>query len=396
MGLGSNRYFVAYCMKVSASNLGYTLYMITIPAYAYIISRSIFFTGLVLFIEYGIYSMTFLAGPLVDRAKDKRYVISGSEIGIGVSALLLGISMLYEPGNQYLLLILIGIIAVFWDIAWTADHVVLPLIVDGNDIGKGNGILSALGNGHVAAGLAIGGFLFAILEPFNSILLYSGCLLFSGMIMLFIPLRVEEAHRASDPGFRMGWKYLIEEQKTMIIFALVIGVFSIFSNAPVLAVAYLYGASSPFTYSILFSVFYVGSMISGLILTRMFPKRSIGKTLLLTYLLSGALLFLSVYRTEPIEILILIWAALGFSYSIHTPLFSTFLQTITSKNMLGRAASNLYTFRGITSTAGTILIPVLVSKYGLYPSYLSFGVLISLMAMVLFMVVPKVRDLRID
>lgn len=395
MGLLGNRYFILYCAKLSASNLGYTLYMITIPAYAFLISRSIVFTGIVLFIEYGIYSLTFLAGPLVDRAKDKRYIISASEIGIGITALVLGLSMLYVPGNTYFLLPLIAIIAILWNVAWTADHAVLPLIVGGRDISRGNGIISALGNGHIAAGLAIGGFLFAILQPFYSILLYSACLFFSGIIILAIPLRLEEKEEKPDPGLRLGWKYLVEEQKPMILFAVVIAVFSIFTNAPVIAVAYIYGASSPLAYSILFSMYYLGSMLSGLLLARRFPGKSLGKVLLLTYFLSGILLYVSILRTEPLEALIIIWAVLGFSYSIHTPLFSTYLQTLTSKSMLGRSASNLYTFRGVTSTAGTLLIPLVVQKLGLHQSFLAFGFIMAVTAVAVFVLLPQVRGISL-
>lgn len=395
MGLLSNRYFIAYCAKASLSSLGYTLYMITIPAYAFLISRSILFTGIVLFIEYGIYSLTFFAGPLVDRVKDKRYIISASEIGIGSAALLLGALMIIDAGNQYFFLLLIAIIAVLWDIAWTADHAVLPLIVDEGEIGRGNGILSALGNGHTAAGLAIGGFLFAILLPVYSILLYSACLFLSGIIVLIIPLRLKKPLQNSRLGLITGWRYLFAEQKPMIVFALVIGIFSIFSNAPVLAVVYLYGTSSPLIYSVLFSIYYIGSMASGLLLARKFPGRNIGKVLLLTYFITGLLLFVSVISSEPLEILLIIWAVLGFTYSIHTPLFSTYLQTLTSKGMLGRTASNLYTFRGFASTAGTLLIPVVVEKFGLFPSYLSFGIFIAVMAVLLFALLPQVGKLQI-
>lgn len=395
MALRSNRYFISYCAQISASNLGYTLYMITIPAYAFLISRSIFFTGIVLFIEYGIYTLTFLTGPVVDKAKDKRYIISVSELGIGLAALILGLSMLYVPGNPYVFLLLIAIIALLWDFAWTADHAVLPLIVEDHDISRGNGIISALGNGHVAAGLAVGGFLFAILQPVYSILLYSACLSFSGIIILAIPLKLKEKEQKPNPGLRLGWKYLVEEQKPMILFALIIAVFSIFANAPALAVAYIYGTTSPLTYSILFSLYYVGSMFSGLILAKRFPGRSLGKVLLLTYFLSGILLYISILRNEPIEVLVIVWSILGLSYSIHTPLFSTYLQILTGKGMLGRTASNLYTFRGITSTAGTLLIPIVIERAGIRLSFLAFGSIMVVTAIAVFGLLPQVRRISL-
>lgn len=395
LSLLRNRYFLLYCTKLSATNLGYTLYMITVPAYAFLTSRSILFTGIVLFIEYGIYSLTFFAGPLVDRVHDKRFAISASEFGIGFSALLLGLEMLFDPGNQYAFLLLVGVIAVLWDIAWTADHAVLPLIVEAEEIGKANGLTSALGNGHVAAGLAVGGFLFAILDPFYSILIYSACLFFSGAIVLAIPMAIRADNEKAKPGFMAGWKYLVGEQKPMVVLSVVIALFSLFSNAPVLAVSYVYAASSPDMYSVLFSIYYLGSMFAGLLFARKFPGRSLGKAILVSYLVSGTLLFLSVAGGMPLAILVPIWAFLGFSYSLHTPLFSTYLQTKTRKDMLGRAASNLYTFRGATSTAGALVIPVMVAGYGLKLSYLSFGALMALMSVAALVFLPQIRRLAL-
>lgn len=40
----------------SFMNIGYNLYQITIPLFSFIYSHSIVFTGIILFVEYGIYA----------------------------------------------------------------------------------------------------------------------------------------------------------------------------------------------------------------------------------------------------------------------------------------------------------------------------------------------------
>lgn len=394
MSLWHNRNFLLYCAKISATNLGYTLYVITVPAYAFLVSRNLLFTGIVLFIEYGIYSLTFFAGPLVDRVRDKRFVISGSEMGIGLTALVLGLEMHFDPGNHYIFLFLVGLIALLWDIAWTADHAVLPLIVENSEIGKANGVVSALGSGHVAAGLTIGGFLFAILDPFYSIILYSACLFFAGAIVLAIPLIIETGDKRRKTGFVEGWKYIVNEQRSLVVLSVVIAIFSIFSTAPVLAVSYLYAASSPFTYSFLFSFYYIGSMFAGLVIARKFPGKSAGIVIFVSYLVAGILLSISVSTLLPTLILIVVWAVLGFMYSLHTPIFSAYLQSKSSKGMIGRVSSDLYTFRGTASTAGTLVIPFLVTVYGIQVSYVSFGILIATISVALIAILPWIRDLK--
>ncbi len=82
MGLRNNKLFFIYILNISFSNFGYTLYMITIPAYSFLMGRGIIFTGLTLFVEYGIFTLTFLFGSIVDRMKDKRHLIVGSKMGM--------------------------------------------------------------------------------------------------------------------------------------------------------------------------------------------------------------------------------------------------------------------------------------------------------------------------
>ena len=126
-------------------------------------------------------------------------------------------------------------------------------------------------------------------------------------------------------------------------------------------------------------------MLSGVVLTRKFPGKSLGKVLLFKYLISGILLYLSILKGIPVALLVVVWAVLGFSYSIHTPLFSAYLQTFTDIGMLIRAASNLYTFRVVTTNAGTLLIPFIITDLGLQILYLSFGAFMAVSALAFFL-----------
>ncbi|MDG7008573.1 MAG: hypothetical protein JRN06_10080 [Nitrososphaerota archaeon] len=74
-GLLRNGRYLVYNAEHAFASFGYSLYTITIPAFSCVFSGSILFTGLTLFVEYGIYSVTFLAGPIVDRVVDKRRVL---------------------------------------------------------------------------------------------------------------------------------------------------------------------------------------------------------------------------------------------------------------------------------------------------------------------------------
>src|SRR5271157_3598602 len=70
-----NRRFVFLWGAGSLGDAGYAVYSISVLWLSYQISHSLFISGLVLFAEFGIYALSFLAGPFVDRAANLRTVM---------------------------------------------------------------------------------------------------------------------------------------------------------------------------------------------------------------------------------------------------------------------------------------------------------------------------------
>lgn len=396
MSLSRNGKFIIFNARLSATNFGYTLYMITVPAYAYVLTDSIFFTGLSLFVEYGIYALTFWAGPITDRVRDKRYIISLSEAGIAVASLLLAWLMHSGKTDRYVFLLLLGIIALFWDVVWTADHSVLPLIVNDNELARANGITNAIGNGHVAAGLAVGGFLFAFVGAYGSMVLYAASMFLATILTLFLPLIVPERERKLKPDFMSGWRYIFRKNRNLLKLAMTIGVFSTFSSVPVLAMAGIFAKAFPLWYSISFSIFYIGAMLSGFVFGSYFPYKRVGTVLLATYFLAGLATVASVFLSYRPALDVPFWFALGFFFSVHTTLNTVYLQKVTVKEMLGRTASNLYTFRGITTAAGSVIFPALMEFHGIKLISELSGVTILLGSVLIFATSPAIRNLRLN
>ncbi len=396
MSLLRNGKFLIFNARLSATNFGYTLYMITVPAYSFVLTKSILFTGLALFVEYGIYSVTFWAGPITDRMKDKRFIIMLSEAGIGACSLFLAWLTLNGNVDRYTFLLLIGVIALFWDIIWTADHSVLPLIVSESELPKANGITNAVGNGHVAAGLAVGGFLFAFVGAYGSLLLYGFSMFLAAGLTLFVPLIVPENERILDSGFKSGWKYILKNNRDLLYFSVIIAFFSMFSNIPVLAMSGIYAENLPVWYSISFSTFYIGAMVSGFMVGAYFPSRHIGRLLLLTYLAAGLVTLLAAYLIMSPLSDVLPWFTLGFFFSVHTTVNSVYIQKVTVKEMLGRTASNLYTFRGVTTAAGSIAFPIWMAVHGIVSVMKICGLLIASSALLIYIFSPKMRRLGVE
>lgn len=396
MSLRKNKFFFIYILDISFSNFGYTLYMITIPAYSFLLGRGIIFTGITLFVEYGIFTLTFLFGSIVDRMKDKRHLIVGSKIGLFITAFVMGLFILSKSSNQVIFLLLVAILAVLWDIIWAADYTVIPLIVSQEEIGRANGYVHAMGSSHVAAGLAVGGFLFIFIGPYGSIILYSVCMLLSGILSSFIPLIVEKGSKRHSEGFFYGWKYVFTGNRTLLMLSLVLVVFAFFSIVPVEGITDIFVSSSTFWYTVMFSSYYIGSIIAGITLGSFFPKRNTGKVLIASLSVSGLLMFLSVNLHFYYLPDMAMWLLLGFNFRMYTTLYSSYLQSTTEKELIGRTASNLYLFRGLSAAVGAIYLPFFISEYGLLNSFEYFGVFIIAAALVIAIFAPSIRNMSMS
>lgn len=385
-----NRRYLVYNAEHAFTSFGYSIYAITIPAFSFVFSGSILFTGLTLFVEYGIYTLTFLTGPVVDRVADKRRVLIASEAAVAALALTLG--MLIESGSvgDLTFLAIVGGIAVAWNFAWTADWTVLPLIVTGEELPRARGYASAVSNGHTVAGLSVGGMLFLFLGAYSSILLYSVCMFAAAVLILFLPAVVPREGRVHAEGFLAGWKYVFG-QKTLLYLSLTVGVFAFFTQMPVLGITKIFAQTSALWYSVMFTLYYAGSTVSGALIGRFYPSRRIWEVLISSYALGGVLLVASVALVGSPAVDAILWLTLGFVFTAWITLYSVYLQATTAKEMLGRAASNLYTFRGITSAAGTISLPFLIRASGVVGASNLSGICVILLAVLMYASLPALR-----
>ena len=391
-GLLRNRRYLVYNAGHAFSSFGYSLYTITIPAFSFVFSGSILFTGLTLFVEYGIYALTFLTGPIVDRVVDKRRVLTTSEAAVGILALVLGALIESGAATELSFLALVGAMAVAWDFAWTADWTVLPVIVSEEELPRARGYSGAVSGGHTVAGLSVGGALFLFLGAYSSIVLYSVCMLAGAVLLLFLPAMVPREGRVHSEGLLAGWRYVFS-MKSLLYLSLAVGVVAFFTQLPTLGITKIFAQSSKLWYGVMFTLFNVGSTFSGAFIGRFYPRRRLGLALILTFALSGALLVPSVAEAGVPALDAALWFGLGVVDNAWVTLYGVYLQATTAKEMLGRTASNLYTFRGITSAIGTISLPFLIQASGVVAAAVLSGALLVLAAVVIYAALPQLRAL---
>ncbi len=358
-----NKSFHLYLTRVAFTSLAFSLYSIFIPIFSYIYSGSLLFTGLVLFAQYGVYSLTFLTGPVVDRVRNKRMVFFLSYSTIAAFSLFLAEMVHLNSLSPEILIGVVIAIAFSDNFAWTTGHIVLPLLVDRSDFFRANGYAHLISGTHAVGGFALAGVILIFLGDLDSILMYSSAMAVASIISLFIPLYTRNREAKGSGSLIEGWRYLAENHKPMILTAIYLSLVSFFGLAP--AVLILDGTSGSSWYIILYASFMVGGSIAGPMLGILNLRKKVGAGIIASAMAYAILIMVSSYLFSFLPLEIPVWTGAGISFDTCIMLFNVYLQGTVKEEFLGRSASSLYTFRGISVSAGSLIIPVLILHFGM-------------------------------
>ena len=208
-GLLRNRRFVLAIVSSALGDGGYSLYAIAVLWLSFQLTGSLAVSGLVLLVEFGMYSITFIAGPTVDRARNLRSVLAA---GYGLQALLacaIGLAVDLGQLTVPVLLVLVGAISLVWDFTWTANNALVPRIVARDDLFRANGLMGAVGGGNTIAGYAVGAALLLVVGAGDAMFLYAA--LQAAALLVVLPLSVPAQRTAETrvlADFWEGWREL--------------------------------------------------------------------------------------------------------------------------------------------------------------------------------------------
>jgi hypothetical protein len=361
--LRKNRKFHLYLLEGAFTNLAFSIYSIFIPIFSYIYSGSLLFTGVVLFAQYGIYALVFLTGPLVDRVRNKRTIFALSYSTQAASSMFLAVAVYLNLLTPAILIAVVIVIAATDNFAWTASHIVLPFIVDKSEFLKAKGYAHLVSGTHALGGFVLAGAIIIFLGDTDTIILYSAAMAAGFLVSLFISLPTTAPKGTGNGGFVEGWKYLLLNHKSLIMTAVYLSLVSFFGLAPALFI--LQGTSGSSWYIILYASYMAGSSVAGPLLGILNMRRRIGFGVVLSAMAYALLLMVSSYLFATPFVEIPVWVASGISFSFCLMLFNVYLQGSVREDFLGRSASSLYTFRGISTSVGILVIPILIIDYGL-------------------------------
>ncbi len=187
---------------------------------------------------------------------------------------------------------------------------------------------------------------------YTSILLYSVSLFLAAGLSLLIPVIIKKTERNQGTGFIRRFKYALKNNPSLLYLSVIISIPAFFSSLSAIGITYLFAGSSREWYSISYSLYYVGPIISGIIFGKHFPYRGVVGTILTILIISGLLFIVITFLLKTPLLTSLMFLVVGLSFSSYVVLYSTYLQHVTDKEMLGRTPLSFYIFRGISHSSG--------------------------------------------
>lgn len=359
-----HRRFAWYFASQAAGDAGYAVYAIAIPWLALRISGSLAIAGVVLGVEFGVYALSFLAGPVVDRVADLRTILLVGYPLQGALALLLGYLAARGSLTVPVLLVLVVALSWLWDFTWTASVSIPPKIVGPDDLFPANALLSAVSGGNQVAGYAAGAALILFLSPASGPLLY-GALNFAAALFA-VPVLVPQvgAARAWFRELLDGLRAFVDGGGRPLLplasFSAVEGLFSAGPPLLILAVAngQLRGGAS--TYGVLFTAFAIGTVVGSVLLGAVNPRAKLGLLLFGGAAVEGTLIVASVFAAPLGSLSAPLWFAVGAIDVVFYQGVLVYLQATTRAELAGRTLSNHYLFRGTGRASGAVVLGALL------------------------------------
>lgn len=393
-----SRRFVLYLGMTAADNVGYSLSVVAVLWIAYASAGSLLAAGVVLSLVSVIYACTFVFGPLVDRARDKRTVFVVSYAVQAAAAVGLAVLNALRFLTMDALVALVAVISVAQDVSWAGTNVAPRLLLSPDEMFAAQGLSGAISGGNAIAGYAVGGALLVVAGAEGTLVAYA--VLLVAATLLALPLSIPAASDRREPffaSFRDGWRRLAAgPSKPLLQFAAVDTLRGFWINAPALLITLLANAVFPdpaFSYGALFVAYVVGEVSADLTLGRWNPRHLVGPILIATMFATAAALTAAVILPPLLAASLAAWFAVGFMIEAYYDAKYAYLRGAVAPEALGRVTANLYLFPGFASAVGAIVIGTIAERVApaLLGELAAAGFLVT---GVLALALPVLRRLR--
>ncbi len=374
-----NRRFLLFEATAGFASAGYAIYSVSVLFLAYGLTGNLLIAGLVLFIEYGVYTATFLFAPIVDRAKDKRTILLACYPVQAAAAVTLAATLRTGTLSIPLLLVLVFVLALMWDFVWAVFMIAPPLVLPKRLLFAGDAFGNALSVGTQVGGYAGGGALLYFIGPYGGASAYAVLLVAAGLVAVPLALPVARPPETRFwETFRRGWdSFRGSAGRALRSLAAVDSFLGFFAAIPPLlipAIAYQRFSDPAAVYGPLVTAYALGGSLAAIAVGQWNPRRSVGRLLVLSPLLGGV----GVIVLDPFSFSA--WAVggllagVGATFSVRYSAKYSWVQGSYPSEALGRLVSNLYLFTGVSGTLAVLLVGSLSTGISLVALELLTGV----------------------
>jgi len=395
----ANRRFSLWLGSQVACNLGYSAWAISVLWLAYQISGTLLLSALVLFVQYGIYSLTAIAGPIADRVRDKRSVFLIVLPLQAIAAVLVGVFATSGMLSELVLLGAVAAMSLLDDFWWTTSNTVPRILVGKDNLLRANGVQTAFFGVGSLAGYAAGAALLIVVGPAGGAFLRAGMLALSAALLVpvaipSVPTRVRRLFGSFAEGWSLLWR---ESGRSLMKIGSLFAAWGFFTGAPALLITLFanreYGASS-FDYGLLFTAYMVGVIASGIAVGRTNPRRYVGKFLIVAMVAEGVTIALAVVTLPMLLPNAAVWFLVGLASGVPSTLVYAYFQAVAPPEAVGRIVSDLELFPSATGALGAVVLGVLATVVSPMNLGLYMGLALVVVGVVAFGV-PTVRRMRL-
>jgi hypothetical protein len=381
----------------ACAGAGYAVYTVSVLYVAYGLTGNLLAPGLVLFIEYGVYTLTFLLAPIVDRARDKRTLLLACYPVQALAAVSLALALRTGTLTVPILLVLVLVLAVGWDFVWAVYNVAPRLVLPKRALFLGESLSSLLSTGTQVGGYAVGGALLYVVGPYGGAAAYGGLLLaaFGLTLPLALPVDAPPVERFWRT-FASGWAAFRgtagRALRALAALESYVGFFGALPPLLVTAIAYQRFADPAAAYGALVTAYALGGALAVVAVGHANPRGSVGRLLVACPAIAGALLLSLPFLPAQVLAIGLALAAIGGATSVRYSAKYIWVQGTYAPELLGRLTSNLFLFTGVSSTAAVLLLGALSERLPV-PALEGLAGAGLLGGAVLTVVLPEVRRL---
>ncbi len=351
---------------VSAS--GDSLYEIAIIWYVFELTGSAFYTGVASALVMIPKSLNFLVGPIIETL-NKRNVLVFSQLMQFVLMLIVPVSMLFKIESISLILIVMFLVSLLENFQGTAEVSITPLIVDKNQLGQFNSIVSSSQQiVNVMMKTIFAGSI--LLIGIQEIYLFNA-LTFLIAAILFRKLTFSDVHSPQSKevftGYKQqlidGLKYFFTSKIFLVSLPFLIANFS-FGIAEAILPLYAFEKGGSGYYGFLIIALTVGNLL-GLTFAVKVMTYPLGKLLVILPFISFVMWGASIWMMN--NVIAAVIFGIGFiPFGMMNILLITYIQMSIEEKLLARVSSVLDSILVFAMPLGSLLGGLLPSLLGVY------------------------------